>query len=42
MELSWKVSGNIEKTTHIIINDDIAHEITITSSLVDQSHTLRF
>lgn len=42
MELSWSVSGNIEKTTHIIINDDYSNPIEITNSKIDQSYVLNF
>jgi hypothetical protein len=43
MTLRWSVSGNLEKTTHIIINDDKENEITITnSSTTTQTKELKF
>ena len=42
MELSWNVNGNIEKTTHIIIDDDYSNPITVTNSRADQSYKLNF
>jgi hypothetical protein len=40
--LSWKVTGNLEKTTHIIINDDYEHEITITGTETEFTKSIDF
>jgi hypothetical protein len=42
MTLSWSVSGDFEKTTHIIIDDDYQNKITVTNSDVSQSYVLDF
>jgi hypothetical protein len=43
MNLKWTVGGNLEKITHIIINDDYENEITITSSSTStQNYELKF
>lgn len=41
-ELSWSITGNLEKTTHIIINDDYDHEITITGTETEFNKIINF
>lgn len=42
INLSWNVNGNIEKTTHIIINDDYSNPITVTGTKSDYTHSINF
>lgn len=42
MDLEWSVSGNLEKTTHIIINDDYSNPITVVDTQNNLSIPLNF
>lgn len=42
LDLSWNITGNLEKTTHIIINDDYENEIIITEVGTEFNKTIDF
>lgn len=42
LELNWEISGDIEKTTHIVIDDNYANEIKVTGKNSKQSYRINY